>query len=383
MAPGGGGGQQPDNSLGPLWIMLFICIIGGLIWYFLHAYLMLVFLKLKVIEMEVIGLFTSRLDGVRAYASTVSPGAVTFVQAQYVASSVGKYIAIPCVVLMLLLAVVIYKAASATGYRRSYNMKELSQAQQEIWPQIKPVVPLNLIKEDIRKGVWAMSLTPMEFAKQKRLIIEEEIMPLEDELLRRKRVIAKLDKGRANALFTLQLGRLWRGFEALPPYLQALFGVFAAKANGDRDTAYAVLAALSRAYDSEKNTIVCENPLLLCRKYMNVKAVKLVMTSHAYELTVMSSMLELSRYDGVLSSSDFLWLKPIDRKAWFVLNGVGRRTPVCEAAGVFAHWLAEKELGKKSVLPMVESATLALESALTEIAYHRDEDAQYYNASTG
>ncbi len=384
MAPGGGGGgQQPDNSLGPLWIMLFICIIGGLGWYFLHAYLMLVFLKLKVIEMEVVRLFTSRLDGVRAYASTVSPGAVTFVQAQYVASSVGKYIAIPCIILMLLLAVVIYKSASATGYRRAYNMKELSEAQQEIWPQIKPVVPLNLIKEDIRKGVWAMSLTPMEFAKQKRLIIEEEIMPLEDELLRRKRVIAKLDKGRANALFTLQLGRLWRGCEALPPYLQALFGVFAAKANGDRDTAYAVLAALSRGYDSEKNTIVCENPLLLCHKYINVKAVKLVTTSHAYELTVMSSMLELSRYDGVLSSSDFLWLKPIDRKAWFVLNGVGRRTPVCEAAGVFAHWLAEKELGKKSALPMVESATIALESALTEIAYHRDEDAQYYNASTG
>lgn len=380
MAPGGGGGQQPDNSLGPLWIMLAICIVGGLIWYFLHAYIMEVFLRLKVFEMAVIGLFTSKLDSARAYASTVSPESVTFVQAQYVATSVGDYIRIPCAIVMVLLAFVIYKSASATAYRRSYNMKELAKAQEEIWPQIKPVAPLNLIKTDIRKGPWAMSLTPMDFCKQKQLIIEEEVMPLEDELLRRKRVIAKLNKGKANALFTLQLGRLWRSCEALPPYLQALFGAFAAKANGDRDTAYAVLAALSNAYQTEKNTLDCSTvypggPLALCQKYLTVKSVKLVTDSHAYELTVMASMLELARYDGVLSSSDFLWLKPIDRKAWFVLNGIGRRTPVCEAAGVFAHWLAEKELGKKSILPMVESATVALEFALQEIMYHREEAA--------
>ncbi|MES2204251.1 MAG: type IVB secretion system coupling complex protein DotM/IcmP [Pseudomonadota bacterium] len=379
MAPGGGG-QQPDNSLGPLWIMLAICIVGGLIWYFLHAYIMLVFLKLKVIEMTIIGVFTSQLNGVKAYASTVSPANVTFVQAQYIATSVGKYIGIPCAILMVLLAAVIYKSASATAYRRSYNMKELAKAQEEIWPQIKPVAPLNLIKTDIRKGLWSMSLTPMEFCMQKKLIIEEEVMPLEDELLRRKRIVAKLNKGKANALFTLQLGRQWRGCENLPPHLQALFGVFAAKANGDREAAYAVLAALSNAYNTEKNTLDCSNvceggPLSLCKKYMNVKAVKLVTTSHAYELTVMASMLELARYDGVLSSSDFLWLKPIDRKAWFLLNGIGRRTPVCEAAGIFAHWLAEKELGKKSILPMTESATLALELALQEITYHREDAA--------
>lgn len=374
MAPGGGGGQQPDNSLGPLWIMLAICIVGGLVWYFLHAYLMLAFLKIKIIEMSIIGLFTSKLDSVHRFASTVSPAVVTFNQAQYVATSVGNYIAIPCIVVMVVLAAVIYKSASATGYRQSYNMKGLAQAQQDTWPQIKPVVPLDLIKVDIRKGPWAMSLTPMDFAKQKKLIIEEEIMPLEDELLRRKRTIAKLDKGKANALFTLQLGRLWKSYEALPFYLQALFGVFAAKASGDRDAAYAMLATLSSGYDSAKNTMTCEDPLSLCHKYGKTKAVKLVTESHAYELTVMSSMLELARYDGVLSSSDFLWLKPIDRKAWFVLNCVGRRTPVPEAAGIFAHWLAEKELGRKSVLPMVEAATIALEGALTEIVYHRDEE---------
>lgn len=375
MAPGGGGGgQQPDNSLGPLWIMLSICIFGGLIWYFLHAYIMWVFLKIKVWEMSAVGLFTSKLDLVKEYASTVSPGVITFVQAQYIASSVGRYISIPCIALMLVLAFIIYRSASATGYRHAYTMKTLATEQQSIWPQIRPVLTLDLIKQDIRQGPWAMSLTPMEFAKQKKLILEEEIMPLETELLRKKRIIAKLDKGKATALFTLQLGRLWRGCQALPPYLQALFGAFAAKAYGDRDAAYAVLAELSNNFDPVKNTTFCADPLALCHKHFKQKGVQKVLQSHAYELTVMSSMLELARYDGVLSSADFLWLKPVDRKAWFVLNGIGRRTPVCEAAGIFAHWLAEKELGAKSVLPIVESATVALELALNDIIYRRNED---------
>lgn len=369
-----GGGQQPDNSLGPLWIMLAICIVGGLIWYFLHTYLMIAFLAIKSVELAIIGLFTSSVDGVRSFIHIVSPASVTLDQAHFVASSVGKYISIPCVLIMLIFAWRIYKSASATAYRQSYEMKTLAKAQENTWPQIKPVVPLDLIKVDVRKGPWAMALTPMEFAKQKKLIIEEEVMPLEDELLRHKKIVAKLDKGKATALFILQLGRSWRGIEALPHYLQALFGVFAAKANADRDAAYALLAELSNSFDPVKNTVSCQDPLALCRKHAASKGVKLVMSSHAYELTIMASMLELARCDGVLSSSDFLWLKPVDRRAWFMLNAVGRRTPVPEAAGIFAHWLAEKELGRKSALPRIDSATQALELGLTEIMYHRDEE---------
>lgn len=84
-------------------------------------------------------------------------------------------------------------------------------------------------------------------------------------------------------------------------------------------------------------------------------------------------MLHGARADGVQASSDFLWLKPIDRRMWYVLNTVGRQTPFVEAAGVFAHWRAEKEMGKRIVVPMVEEATNALELALKEIVYKPDE----------
>ncbi len=54
--------------------------------------------------------------------------------------------------------------------------------------------------------------------------------------------------------------------------------------------------------------------------------------------------------DGVQASADFLWLKPIDRRLWYMLNTVGRQTPFAEVAGPYAHWLAEREMGKRILM---------------------------------
>ena len=56
-----------------------------------------------------------------------------------------------------------------------------------------------------------------------------------------------------------------------------------------------------------------------------------------------------------------------------MLNVVGRQTPFVEVAGPYAHWLAEKEIGKGLLVPMVEEATHALEIGLQEILYQPDE----------
>ena len=57
---------------------------------------------------------------------------------------------------------------------------------------------------------------------------------------------------------------------------------------------------------------------------------------------LIASLLEMARIDGVLASAEFLWLKPVDRRMWYMLNCVGRQTAVAEIAGLFAHWQAEK-----------------------------------------
>lgn len=50
-----------------------------------------------------------------------------------------------------------------------------------------------------------------------------------------------------------------------------------------------------------------------------------------------------------------------------MLNCVGRQTPFVEVAGPFAHWRAEKVMGRRSLVPMIDEAIKALEVAVKEV----------------
>ena len=102
-------------------------------------------------------------------------------------------------------------------------------------------------------------------------------------------------------------------------------------------------------------------------KHINTELVQEIVQNHAYVMTVMASLLEAARQDGVMASADFLWLKPIDRRLWYVLNNIGRQTSFVEVSGVMAHWQVEKSLGRKCLMPMVEEAVKALELGVKEV----------------
>ena len=106
----------------------------------------------------------------------------------------------------------------------------------------------------------------------------------------------------------------------------------------------------------------------------NCDLIAKVVYRHAYVMTVMAAMLELSRCDGVLATSEFVWLKPLDRQLWYVLNDMGRQTPSIESAGVFAHLAAEKKFGRPLRVPMVDEAVVALGEALEEILYEPEDN---------
>lgn len=208
-----------------------------------------------------------------------------------------------------------------------------------------------------------MALTPMQFCKKHKLLKEktgDDGRPAVD-------VIA----GKASQVFVTQLGPFWTHVTALPPYARALFAAFAACGNHDRDPAFEVLNKISHSAESGKLDFTGADALL--SKHVNSKLVAKVTQRHAYVLSVFASMFELARTDGVFASSEFLWLKPLDRKLWYMLNTVGRQTPVPEAAGPFAHWQAEKRWGGPMRTPMIESAVKGLEIALSEILYEPEE----------
>ena len=152
---------------------------------------------------------------------------------------------------------------------------------------------------------------------------------------------------------------------------KALFAVFAARLCRDEESSRELLSAISRSSQGNQLSFSGVNELL--KKYADRKEVKKIIQGHAYVLTVLAALLKEARKDGVLATAEFIWLKPIDRRLWFLLNSVGRQTAPSEIAGPFAHWLAENDLGRRIKMPMVEEAVEALDTAISEIEYVPDE----------
>lgn len=371
MAKGGGGGDQSDNSYGILWITGAILIFSFGIWYVYRAQITKVYFSVKLWEIKFISFFTHKLDDVRDVIISTDPGTLSFKDVMQVGDLVGDYLRIPVVLIIIALACGVYFANSTRLFKRVYSMRDLAEAEKKNWPQICPPLGLDLDKQDIDKGPWAMALTPMQFCKRYKLLDEHKPVPKEG-MARKEwnQIEVTLRRGQATKIFSIQLGPLWQGIDKLPLYIRALFAIFAAKHHSD---VTAVLAMVNQLSASSKTKLDFTGVDALCKKYQDTKIVQRIISSHAYVLTVMASMLMAAREDGVQASADFLWLKPVDRKLWYMLNTVGRQTPFVEVAGPFAHWNAEKLMGRRLLVPMVEEATHALEIALKEMVYHPDE----------
>lgn len=365
-----GGGEQRDSGSGIVW-MMFGVIIGVFgIWMAGHTYIVAGFFKLKLAEISLVNFFTDELGPVRTAILHTDPAQVSFGDLNNIAGAVGQYIKYPAALILLLLAILLYSKSSVSRFHTIYNMRSLLTLGVRLWPQSRPALTIDLIKEDINQGSWAMAMNPMQFAKRYRLLREKKAEFLEDRLSKEAKTTVSLIHSRANRIFTIQLGRQWQGIDKLSGHYKALYAAFAAKAARDSAGSREFLRKVADSYRIGKMNFSGTEELLA--KHQNDPHVLAITGKHAYELTVMASLLSLARSDGVLPTADFMWLKPIDRSLWFMLNSVGRQTAVCEAAGPFAHWLAEKEMGRKIMTPMVEQASRALDVAIQDIKYNPD-----------
>ena len=367
----GGQPDQSDGSMGIVWIIAAFLVFGYLTWYLFKVQLIHGFFVFKLAEIRFISYFTNNLQDVRTYILNANPAKLEFADVVNVGNAVGYYVRIPMVALISAFGLAIYFHNSTRLFKRVYSMRDLAKLEMVNWPQIMPIVGLDLDKKDVDKGPWAMAMTPMQFCKRHKLLDEHKIQPREG-MTRKEmnRIEVTLRRGQANKIFSIQLGPAWQGIDKLPMHARALFAVFAARYHSDAKTAEKMLAQLSRSSVTKLDYTGVEE---LLKKYEGHKNVQKLVHSHAYVLTVMAGMLQLAREDGVQASADFLWLKPVDRRLWYMLNTVGRQTPFVEVAGPFAHWVAEKQMGRRLLVPMVEQATNALEIALKDIIYHPDE----------
>jgi intracellular multiplication protein IcmP len=368
-APKGGGqgqGNSTDGALTPLFIV--IVIVGALYYAWIkgHTYIVTFLFAIKKGEIHLLSLFLDApvLQSWLNYMNAMDPSGIDWSHVVGVSKAVGYYMRYPFALILAGMAFVIFTKNVGMKFRRTHSMQTLREQEQKNWVQIMPVIGKKLTEEDIKVGPWAMALTPMEFARQHNLLKKDEFNAQSTSNMEVP-LVATIKKGEAKRIFTLQLGQYWNGFDALNPHTKALAAIFMAKINRDRDGAAQLLKALSES--SVKGHLDVSQVPGLLKKHSDSMLVQELLPRHAYINTMMASLLETARDDGVLASADFLWLKPIDRRLWYILNTIGRQTAFVEVGGIFAHWKVEKALKRKSLIPMVDEAVRALESAMKEV----------------
>lgn len=394
MAGGGGGGQADQggekNTYYILWVIALIIFVGVVVWYLADYQLKVFFIALR--KYELLGIYyivnalplesipfawvhdlPGRLAADLDLVQQISPATLSMPIAEALSIEVGDFLKYPVAILLACLAIYVYRSHILVRYVKRHNMKTLLQQEQQNWPQIKIVEKLNLLEQDLDSGPWAMAMTPMQFAKKYQLISVRKAKLVGSGFSKMPEAEFKVevDKARAERVFAAQLGRPWQNVDVLLPHRRAITAILMARGSRDTKAAQNMVAQLATSAGDGKLDFNGIDDLL--KKHVNNSQVQKIIKAHAYEFTVIASLLMYAREDGVMASADFLWVKPIDRRLWYVLNCVGRQTPAVEVGGIFCHWFNELALKRPLSVPVVETAVEALEIALSDIIYQADD----------
>lgn len=372
------GGQQADQTSNFFWILIGIMIVLMVAWVYGHQQITRFLFAIRHYELLILIQIVSYINVVahwlhlptinfqeanqlQHFIDNSDPATVSFDSVSFISTQIGMWLRYPIALILVGLGAYLYFSQGSRGYRNIYNMKELRKFESENWPQIDPIIKLDLVKEDIEKGPWSMAQMPLDFCKAHNLLRvgEENHKPCWE-----------IKKEQSYSLFVMQLGPVWKGPFALPIHMQALLVIFITKALRQHEVAQKLISQIAES--SKTGKLNFEGVKELLYKYYSSKLLQWLQPRHAYVFTLMMRLLEIARGSGVLATAEFLWLKPLDRRLWFALNTVGRRTASVEVAGIYAHWLAEKKLGRGFKTPMVDQAVMALEVAVKEILYVRE-----------
>ena len=168
-----------------------------------------------------------------------------------------------------------------------------------------------------------------------------------------------------------QFGAAWRGFEQLSSLHRSLAALFALFHDFRSEEGHALLSRLAVLADrnvmkpltmNEAIAADCglESEISTILESNAGKRLLAVANRHAWLRTAFIGMLYAARKDrGVVACASFIWLKREDRALWYALNSLGNAAAVVEAAGVFAHYRAERQIRRPLHRPAVFQASRA------------------------
>lgn len=320
-----------------------------------------------------------------ARISEADPALLSWDTMQKILSYTGSWLRWPFALLLGLFGVAAIFMGRVGGLARRFNMESLLKNNAESFPCLRPVVGRGkylLSPESYDSGPWRIARTPIQFALEHGLLLNEAGEPFPpDQVLRHGLPStelpawghARLDEAKALAVLQKQLGKWFEGYDGLSPCRRALAVAFLAYADGDKKGCVTLLDAVSLSYREENGQASC--PVLETEEFAgrlektweqhkSVLRERSLLHHVAFELPWFMALLYRARRKGVLASAQFLWLRPLDRPLWYSLNQCGGRAAWAEGFAPWAHYTAEEKEGKALPEPRVAPAVASLKQAL-------------------
>ena len=370
-----------------LWVvaLLLILVVIPAIYVAKAGYINGLLLSLAKMQLKAFVPFSEEAQIAWAHISELDPANLTWEQMQGVLRYTGKWVRWPLALLLVLIGAVAVYMGRTRGLVRRLNMESLLQHNAESFACLRPVVGRGkylLSPESYDSGLWRIARSPVQFALENGLLVDEHGTPFTPEQALRNGLASvdlpaygnsRLDGAKALVVLQKQLGPAFTGFEGLSPCRRASASAFIAYAGGDKKECVGILDAVSNSYAEKGGMAVCSvlesgalsKRLITAWELHQGILLETPLTRHsAFELSWFMALLTRARQKGVLASSQFLWLRPLDRSLWYALNQCGGRTAWAEGFAAWAHYVAEEKAGKALHEPHVAPAVGSLRDSL-------------------
>ena len=292
---------------------------------------------------------------------------------------------------------------SVEKLKRKLDMDKLLAENSKNFPCLMPIVGKGkylLSHESYDNGPWRIARTPIQFALAHGILngpngfpckVEDALehgMPSKDKpafgqcVFREEEALKALKR---------QLGEPFVDLAGLSPVRKTLVTAFMLYALGKKHECIAILDDASASYTESEGKPQCpilenkdfsaalDNALLAWVQFSPRKAV----TRHlSFQLPLLMALLGEARKKGVLATSQFIWLRPLDRPLWYALSQCGGRAAWVEGLAAWSHFQAEEHAGKTLSVPHVKAAVESLKNSLDAQGWLKSDYDPFYQEVT-
>ncbi|MDR1856864.1 MAG: hypothetical protein LBR22_06850 [Desulfovibrio sp.] len=426
--------MHPTDNANDSWTILLCLAVAGCIalwWLDRHAAALNgPLLHLAILELRLPALFSAKAAHLADVLRRIDPAAISPEEALEILSLASDWYVWPSIAAVAAMGWIGFRRSPADRYRRRFTMNSLLENNRATSPCIAPILnwPRSILDEPADAGPWMVARQPVQFAAEQGLLYhvadrgrkETERTPVPSETILAPDSApvppssdpkgtqgVYLDREKARRVFRAQCGpRTIPGDEdacrldSMPAYVRKLFVAFLLFAAERKAEAHDILDAMSVSfrppiparpgrwellpfprYRRARQAKPCTMDLDMdspgddeIRELLDRPDIRRALAPHLrYRNLMVLAMYRQARTKGVLATSEFIWLRPVDRPLFYLLNNCGRKVAWPEIAGAWAHFKAEDRIADDDDLcpedmtePLVDEAVKGLEESLLE-----------------